>query len=117
MSLIAVGLPHGQFDHGVLDLFQRCATFGDIKPWQSAAVGQDLAAVGGRGSLKDRASARFANGEGQIQRPQQRLLFENHAPLDRVLQFTNIAWPVMTENQPSCLVAEAKNRLLESAVV
>ena len=48
-------------------------------------LGRVLSAVGGRGSFEDGAAARFADGEGQIDRAQERLFFENHAALDEFL--------------------------------
>src|SRR5208282_4474636 len=42
VGLVVVAWAHGQFDHGVLHLCQRCAAFGNMKPGKRAAVGQGL---------------------------------------------------------------------------
>src|SRR5208282_3181109 len=91
--------------------------FRDIKPRQGAAVGQGLPAIGGGTSFKDGAAARFAHGKRQIHRPQERLIFQDHAPLDGVLQLANIARPVVSKNKTAGVFGDATNRLLESAVV
>ena len=52
VSLIAVGLAHGDLHHGALDFFERSAAFRDVEPGQAAAVGQLLAAIAGGGALK-----------------------------------------------------------------
>src|SRR5208337_3419317 len=95
----------------------RCAAFGDIKAWKHAAVGQNLSTVGGGGSFEECAASRFSHGERQIFGAQKRLVFEDHAALDGVLELANIAGPIVTENKTAGFVGHASNRFLESAVV
>jgi hypothetical protein len=49
VRLISIGLAHGEFDHGALDFFKRCAFFGDVEARQHAAVGELLASAAIRG--------------------------------------------------------------------
>src|ERR1700676_1134128 len=99
MSLIAVRLAHRQLNHRMFHFLKRCSALGNVEPRKHASIRQHLSAVRRRCSFENSASARFAHGEGQIYGPQERLVLEDHAALDRVLQLANIAWPVVSENQ------------------
>src|SRR5215467_657393 len=121
VGLIAVGVAHGEFDHGALDFFERCAFFGDIKSGQHTAVRQLLAStVSGRTAVLEggeAAAGGFSNGKGHVDRAQDGFVLENHGAFDRVLEFANIARPIMSEQKASSLRSDAANRFLELAVV
>jgi MFS family permease len=65
VGLVAVGLAHGQFDHGVFHFFERRPALRDVKPRQHAAVGQLSVRRRGRSSFEDSAAAGFAHGKGR----------------------------------------------------
>ena len=75
VGLIAIGLAHGQFDHGALHFLERRAFFRNIKPRKHASVRQLLAATVGCGAAVlegGQAAARgFSDGERHVHRAQE----------------------------------------------
>ena len=108
MGLVVVGLAHGEFDHGVLDFFERGAAFGDVEAGEEASVGQGLGGFGGGGAFEGGASAGVADGEGEIDGAEERLVFEDHAALDGIFQFADVARPVVMEQEAAGFVGECR---------
>src|SRR5215467_8085967 len=63
------------------------------------------------------AAGGFSDREGHVDRAQDGFVLENHGALDGVLEFANVAWPIVCEQKTAGLGADAANRFLELAVI